>query len=188
MKPRASCSACAFSLAENMDDNFSFPLLVEGQWNPCLPNLKNKLTIYFQSKKSNGGDCCVQHDVSDGQRAIVWFKTELGKLLCCGSNITGLVQLLSMIWNTLCWCLCQHFPPNSKATCSREMSTRTKAWSECLEFVGTTAPRGWDWGGCEGFETREKTTLHWIHGVYHRLMFSVCIFISRNHWVSTVQK
>ncbi|XP_041928990.1 poly(ADP-ribose) polymerase family member 14-related sequence 1 isoform X2 [Alosa sapidissima] len=59
-----------------MDDNFTFPVLVEGEWNPALPNLRNKLTIYFQSKKSNGGDCWVQHDVSDGQRAIVSFKSE----------------------------------------------------------------------------------------------------------------
>ncbi|XP_062390420.1 poly(ADP-ribose) polymerase family member 14-related sequence 1 isoform X2 [Sardina pilchardus] len=59
-----------------MDDDFTFPVLVEGEWDPALSNLKNKLTIYFQSKKSNGGDCCVQHDVSDGQRAVVSFKTE----------------------------------------------------------------------------------------------------------------
>ncbi|XP_063070373.1 poly(ADP-ribose) polymerase family member 14-related sequence 1 isoform X3 [Engraulis encrasicolus] len=59
-----------------MDEKFSFPVLVEGEWNPALPNLKNKLTIYFQSKKSNGGDCHVQHHVSDGRKAVVWFKTE----------------------------------------------------------------------------------------------------------------
>lgn len=63
-----------------MADEFVFPVLVEGEWNPALPSLKNKLTIYFQSRKSNGGDCWVQHDAADGQRAIVWFKTEEGKV------------------------------------------------------------------------------------------------------------
>ncbi|KAJ8252795.1 hypothetical protein GJAV_G00205670 [Gymnothorax javanicus] len=59
-----------------MDDSFPFPILVEGDWNPGLSKLKNKLTIYFQSKKSNGGECLVQDEASDGQTAVVRFKTE----------------------------------------------------------------------------------------------------------------
>ncbi|XP_047012139.1 poly(ADP-ribose) polymerase family member 14-related sequence 1 isoform X2 [Ictalurus punctatus] len=59
-----------------MDENFPFALIVEGKWDPRTPKLKNKLTIYFQSKKSNGGDCVVQYEVSDGQTATVCFKTE----------------------------------------------------------------------------------------------------------------
>ncbi|XP_026789921.3 poly(ADP-ribose) polymerase family member 14-related sequence 1 isoform X1 [Pangasianodon hypophthalmus] len=59
-----------------MDEEFPFTLFVEGKWDPTTPKLKNKLTIYFQSKKSNGGDCVVQYEASDGQRATVRFKTE----------------------------------------------------------------------------------------------------------------
>ncbi|KAF7709882.1 hypothetical protein HF521_016732 [Silurus meridionalis] len=57
-------------------EEFPFALIVEGKWDPKTPKLKNKLTIYFQSKKSNGGDCMVRFEVSDGNRAIVRFKTE----------------------------------------------------------------------------------------------------------------
>ncbi|GAA6070264.1 poly(ADP-ribose) polymerase family member 14-related sequence 1 [Tachysurus ichikawai] len=63
-----------------MDEEFPFALFVEGNWDPKTLKLKNKLTIYFQSKKSNGGDCVVEYEVSDGQRASVRFKTEEGKL------------------------------------------------------------------------------------------------------------
>lgn len=63
-----------------MDDEFPYTLVVEGKWDPRTPKLKNKLTIYFQSKKSNGGDCVVQYEVSDGQRATVCFKTEGGTI------------------------------------------------------------------------------------------------------------
>ncbi|KAK2850420.1 hypothetical protein Q7C36_009203 [Tachysurus vachellii] len=59
-----------------MDGEFPFALFVEGNWDPKTLKLKNKLTIYFQSKKSNGGDCVVEYEVSDGQRASVRFKTE----------------------------------------------------------------------------------------------------------------
>ncbi|XP_051564334.1 poly(ADP-ribose) polymerase family member 14-related sequence 1 isoform X2 [Myxocyprinus asiaticus] len=59
-----------------MADEFPYALFVEGQWDPKTPKLKNKLNIYFQSKKSDGGDSEVEHDVSDGQRATVRFKTE----------------------------------------------------------------------------------------------------------------
>lgn len=61
-------------------DEFSFALCVEGQWDPHTPKLKNKLIIYFQSKKSDGGDCAVEYRVSDGQRATVRFKSKEGKV------------------------------------------------------------------------------------------------------------
>lgn len=64
-----------------MNENFPFTLFVEGQWDPRTPKLKNKLTIYFQSKKSNGGDCVVQYEVSDDQKATVCFKTEEGSII-----------------------------------------------------------------------------------------------------------
>ncbi|XP_061082720.1 poly(ADP-ribose) polymerase family member 14-related sequence 1 isoform X2 [Conger conger] len=59
-----------------MEDDFPFPLRVEGDWDASIPKLKNKLNIYFQSRKANGGDCSVEYESSDGQRAVVWFKTE----------------------------------------------------------------------------------------------------------------
>ncbi|XP_066497152.1 poly(ADP-ribose) polymerase family member 14-related sequence 1 isoform X2 [Hoplias malabaricus] len=57
-----------------MADDFPYALFVEGKWDPKTPKLKNKLTIYFQSKKSNGGDCSVQ--LLEEQEATVNFKTE----------------------------------------------------------------------------------------------------------------
>ncbi|XP_036417757.1 poly(ADP-ribose) polymerase family member 14-related sequence 1 isoform X2 [Colossoma macropomum] len=57
-----------------MADEFPYALFVEGKWDPKTPKLKNKLTIYFQSKKSNGGDCCVE--LLEAQKATVSFKTE----------------------------------------------------------------------------------------------------------------
>ncbi|XP_076854469.1 poly(ADP-ribose) polymerase family member 14-related sequence 1 [Brachyhypopomus gauderio] len=59
-----------------MDQEFPHGLCVEGNWRPKTPNLKNKLTIYFQSKKSCGGDCCVRYHPSDGQTASVHFKLQ----------------------------------------------------------------------------------------------------------------
>lgn len=59
-----------------MAGEFPYTLCVEGQWDPNTPKLKNKLIIYFQSKKSDGGDCEVEYGVSDGQTATVRFKTE----------------------------------------------------------------------------------------------------------------
>lgn len=63
-----------------MAGEFPYALCVEGQWDPNTPKLKNKLIIYFQSKKSDGGDCEVEYGVSDGQTATVRFKTEEGKV------------------------------------------------------------------------------------------------------------
>ncbi|KAK6311314.1 hypothetical protein J4Q44_G00169780 [Coregonus suidteri] len=57
-----------------MAEAYAFALLVELKGNPNIPKLKNKLVKYFQSKKSNGGDCLVEYE--DGQEAVVRFKTE----------------------------------------------------------------------------------------------------------------
>ncbi|XP_014047715.2 poly(ADP-ribose) polymerase family member 14-related sequence 1 isoform X1 [Salmo salar] len=57
-----------------MAEAYAFSLLVELEGNPNIPKLKNKLVKYFQSKKSNGGDCLVEYE--DGQEAVVRFKTE----------------------------------------------------------------------------------------------------------------
>uniref|UniRef100_A0A671QFY6 PAR14-like first RRM domain-containing protein n=2 Tax=Sinocyclocheilus anshuiensis TaxID=1608454 RepID=A0A671QFY6_9TELE len=53
-----------------------YPIIVEGDWGPeHAKSVKNKLQIYFQSKKkSQGGDCVVQYN--DGSRsATILFKT-----------------------------------------------------------------------------------------------------------------
>ncbi|XP_071340147.1 protein mono-ADP-ribosyltransferase PARP14-like isoform X2 [Trachinotus anak] len=53
------------------------PLTVEGAWSPAQTRtLRNKLQLYFQSrKKSSGGDCVVE--VEDGApRAAVFFRSE----------------------------------------------------------------------------------------------------------------
>lgn len=63
-----------------MADEFPYALCVEGQWNPKTPKIKNKLTIYFQSKKSDGGDCVVDSDDADGRRATVRFREKEGKV------------------------------------------------------------------------------------------------------------
>ncbi|KAG8000828.1 Poly [ADP-ribose] polymerase 14 [Nibea albiflora] len=57
-----------------MADAYMFALLVEIGENDT-PRLKNKLVKYFQSKKSNGGDCVV--DYENGSRtALLRFRTE----------------------------------------------------------------------------------------------------------------
>uniref|UniRef100_A0A8C2KIW5 Poly [ADP-ribose] polymerase n=1 Tax=Cyprinus carpio TaxID=7962 RepID=A0A8C2KIW5_CYPCA len=45
-------------------DDYPYPITVEGDWRPeHAKSVKNKLQIYFQSKKkSQGGDCVVQYD------------------------------------------------------------------------------------------------------------------------------
>lgn len=65
-----------------MADAFPFALFVDGEWDPKTPKIRNKLTIYFQSKKSEGGeDCVVESDDTDGRRAIVRFRDDEGKVL-----------------------------------------------------------------------------------------------------------
>lgn len=56
------------------------PVTVEGDWSPDhTKTIKNKLHIYFQSKKkSSGGDCRVEAE--DGApRAAVYFRSEEGE-------------------------------------------------------------------------------------------------------------
>ncbi|RXN29685.1 poly [ADP-ribose] polymerase 14-like protein [Labeo rohita] len=55
-------------------EEYAYPITVEGDWGPAK-NLKNKLQIYFQSKKkSQGGDCVLQYN--DGSNsATIRFKS-----------------------------------------------------------------------------------------------------------------
>ncbi|KAM9347668.1 protein mono-ADP-ribosyltransferase PARP14-like [Symphorus nematophorus] len=57
-----------------MADAHSYALLVELEENN-VPRLKNKLVKYFQSKKSNGGDCEVEY-VNGSRSAVVRFRRE----------------------------------------------------------------------------------------------------------------
>uniref|UniRef100_UPI003AB08C90 poly(ADP-ribose) polymerase family member 14-related sequence 1 n=1 Tax=Centroberyx gerrardi TaxID=166262 RepID=UPI003AB08C90 len=57
-----------------MDDAYPHALLVELAENN-IPKLKNKLVKYFQSKKSNGGDCRVEYEDRSGT-AVLRFRTE----------------------------------------------------------------------------------------------------------------
>ncbi|XP_060909810.1 poly(ADP-ribose) polymerase family member 14-related sequence 1 isoform X2 [Labrus mixtus] len=67
-----STADCARPAA--MADAYSFALHVELEENK-VPRLKNKLVKYFQSKKSNGGDCEV--DYEDGSKtAVLRFREE----------------------------------------------------------------------------------------------------------------
>ncbi len=73
-----------------MTDDY-YPIIVEGNWQSKNANsLKNKLQIYFQSKKSQGGDCIVQYD--DGSNsATILFKSSDSKLLTWEHNNINLV-------------------------------------------------------------------------------------------------
>ncbi|XP_026075337.1 poly [ADP-ribose] polymerase 14-like isoform X2 [Carassius auratus] len=55
-----------------------YPIIVEGDWGPELAkSVKNKLQIYFQSKKkSQGGDCVVQYD-DKSNSATILFKSSV---------------------------------------------------------------------------------------------------------------
>ncbi|KAM6934529.1 poly(ADP-ribose) polymerase family member 14-related sequence 1 [Xenentodon cancila] len=53
---------------------YSYPLLVELE-ESNVPKLKNKLVKYFQSKKSNGGDCEVEYETG-GSTAVLRFCRE----------------------------------------------------------------------------------------------------------------
>ncbi|XP_051868998.1 protein mono-ADP-ribosyltransferase PARP14-like isoform X2 [Pristis pectinata] len=57
---------------------YPYPLVVEGEWDPDVAKLlKNKLHIYFQSKKrSNGGECIVEYDGAASNQAVVRFASE----------------------------------------------------------------------------------------------------------------
>ena len=58
-----------------------FPLTVEGSWKTAVSaGVKNKLQIYFHSKKKScGGDCVIQYDDLKTNIATVFFKLEDGK-------------------------------------------------------------------------------------------------------------
>lgn len=64
-----------------MAGRHSFALLAEFEEND-IPRLKNTLTKYFQSKKSCGGECEVDHDSGSG-RAVVRFLKQEGKRRRC---------------------------------------------------------------------------------------------------------
>ncbi|XP_067113157.1 protein mono-ADP-ribosyltransferase PARP14-like isoform X1 [Osmerus mordax] len=55
-----------------------FPLTVEGSWKTVVSaGVKNKLHIYFQSKKKScGGDCIIQYDDLKTNIATVFFQSE----------------------------------------------------------------------------------------------------------------
>ncbi|XP_032368806.1 poly(ADP-ribose) polymerase family member 14-related sequence 1 isoform X2 [Etheostoma spectabile] len=57
-----------------MADAYSYSLLVRLEENN-IPRLKNKLVKYFQSKKSNGGDCKVEHE-NGSSTAVLRFRRE----------------------------------------------------------------------------------------------------------------
>ncbi|KAG7484123.1 hypothetical protein MATL_G00046000 [Megalops atlanticus] len=61
-----------------MMEEYPYAVTAEGEWGPNLSKvIKNKLQIYFQSKKkSNGGDCKVEYEDSSTGRATVCFKSE----------------------------------------------------------------------------------------------------------------
>lgn len=62
-----------------MADVYSYRLLVELEENN-IPRLKVKLVKYFQSRKSNGGDCEVEYE-SGSRTATLRFRFEEGE---CG--------------------------------------------------------------------------------------------------------
>lgn len=61
------------------------PVIVEGDWTPAqIKALKNKLQIYFMSrKKSGGGDCQVEAE-EGAPRAAVYFNSVEGESLLHG--------------------------------------------------------------------------------------------------------
>lgn len=77
--------------AADMAGTHSHALLVEFEKNN-VPRLKNKLVKYFQSKKSNGGDCEVDHE-NGGTTAVVRFLKQEGKSAWPGKLDHGDVTL-----------------------------------------------------------------------------------------------
>lgn len=61
-----------------MEGAYSYPLLAKLEQNN-VPRLKIKLIKYFQSKKSNGGDCEVDYE-NGSWTAVLRFRKEEGKL------------------------------------------------------------------------------------------------------------
>lgn len=81
MKPLRRLSLSDLFAADgNMAESECAPVVVEGDWSPAqTKNLKNKLQLYFGSKKrSSGGDCRVETE--DGAlTAVVFFSSEEGE-------------------------------------------------------------------------------------------------------------
>ncbi|KAK6305421.1 hypothetical protein J4Q44_G00242010 [Coregonus suidteri] len=57
---------------------YPYPITVDGSWTTSVSKgIKNKLQIYFQSKKkSSGGDCLVHYEDQRSTTATVYFKSE----------------------------------------------------------------------------------------------------------------
>ncbi|XP_026075336.1 poly [ADP-ribose] polymerase 14-like isoform X1 [Carassius auratus] len=60
-------------------DEYPYPITVEGNWDPeQAKSVKNKLQIYFQSKKkSEGGDCAVKYDVKSNSATILFKSPDI---------------------------------------------------------------------------------------------------------------
>ena len=61
-------------------DDYPYRVLVEGEWSPShCKVLRQKLQIYFRSKKKyGGGDCVVEYE-DKANSATIGFKQEEGK-------------------------------------------------------------------------------------------------------------
>ncbi|XP_059394821.1 protein mono-ADP-ribosyltransferase PARP14-like isoform X1 [Carassius carassius] len=59
-------------------DEYPYPIIVEGDWGPGhAKSVKNKLQIYFQSKKkSQGGDCVVQYNDGSNSTTILFKSSD----------------------------------------------------------------------------------------------------------------
>ena len=85
-----------------MEEYLCPPVTVEGDWTPAQTRtLKNKLQLYFGSKKkSNGGDCRVELD--DGApTAAVYFRSEEGESLRKPAALEAASFSLKSHFNTL---------------------------------------------------------------------------------------
>ncbi|MEQ2169334.1 hypothetical protein GOODEAATRI_024150 [Goodea atripinnis] len=66
-----------------MADSECPPVTVEGDWSSVQnKTVRNKLQLYFQSKKkSSGGECRVEVE-EEAPRASVFFRSEEGERFC----------------------------------------------------------------------------------------------------------
>lgn len=71
-----------------MEESECAPVVVEGGWGPDqAKSLRNKLQLYFGSKKkSGGGDCRVEVD-QGAPRAAVFFRSAEGESLSQRSGL-----------------------------------------------------------------------------------------------------
>ncbi|KAG7233895.1 hypothetical protein INR49_006457 [Caranx melampygus] len=90
-----------------MADAYSYRLLVELEENN-IPRLKNKLVKYFQSKKSNGGDCEVEYE-SGSRTATLRFRTEEDQRNVLGKEVHQISLDKSVLKMTV------RLPPDQKA-------------------------------------------------------------------------